>query len=437
MMSLGIVYTLVSIALITALVFLYRRKCHYAENLKKMHSAVCGASAFDNLIRDVIAQIRNTMNTEVIEFLKYNRHTQELESGTFSVPLLQPSSVIRAFYTLKPVAANSECDIDKSVLVKLGAKKLGFIPIHKKAASPCWQINGCQDPVCPSRNNESAFCWLDSKKNYRGTPLKTCEDKTSQCIFCRAFLPIGVFVVPNTSRRRLRHISAFINETFTNPLTDALMYDRAVFTATQDSLTSIPNKRNFEQTLSSMYSTASRYKQDMSLSMFDIDHFKKFNDEHGHQTGDFVLRALAQLVSSSIRETDFIARYGGEEFAIIFSNTTKDTAAAVSEKIRKTVEAAKFKCDAGDFNVRISMGVASFPEDKIESPDDLIAKADTALMEAKKDRNKVVAFSSGMQIITKKSTVGPKVKKKTLSTEQDPKSVESAAPPKQVEFGEV
>jgi len=126
--------------------------------------------------------------------------------------------------------------------------------------------------------------------------------------------------------------------------------------------------------------------------MFDIDHFKRFNDSYGHPVGDLILRGLAQVVKASIRETDLIGRYGGEAITIEYSATGKEEAETTAEKIRRRVGGYKFKTDKGDLSITISMGIAAFPVDDIESVDFLIKKADKALYQAKKTRDKVVAF---------------------------------------------
>lgn len=126
--------------------------------------------------------------------------------------------------------------------------------------------------------------------------------------------------------------------------------------------------------------------------MADIDHFKKFNDTHGHQAGDAVLHGVAQAMEKGRREVDRVYRYGGEEFSVILPETDLSEALDVAEKIRKSVESLVVKAENGDvpLKVSISMGVASFPLDG-DSPEKLIGAADEALYAAKEaGRNRTI-----------------------------------------------
>jgi diguanylate cyclase (GGDEF)-like protein len=124
--------------------------------------------------------------------------------------------------------------------------------------------------------------------------------------------------------------------------------------------------------------------------MLDIDYFKNINDTHGHRTGDMVLKELAMLIKSTVRKSDIVARYGGEEFAIILANTDIAGATYDAERIRKNVEAHKFKA-VPRIEVTMSLGVAAYPHKEIDTGGDLVARADTALYKAKHGgRNRIV-----------------------------------------------
>ena len=126
--------------------------------------------------------------------------------------------------------------------------------------------------------------------------------------------------------------------------------------------------------------------------MIDLDHFKRVNDTYGHLVGDDVLRDVAQLLSDTIRGSDIVARYGGEEFLVLLPETDDDGAESFAERIRAAVEAHVVQQDAGGAALRLtaSVGVAVFPAARIESVEDLFARADAALYRAKADgRNRV------------------------------------------------
>lgn len=128
----------------------------------------------------------------------------------------------------------------------------------------------------------------------------------------------------------------------------------------------------------------------LSLLMIDVDHFKSFNDEFGHPAGDEVLRSLAHLLRSEMRESDSLFRYGGEEFAIVLPETTCKGAFVLAERFRRAVQRAPWPKRA----VTISVGVAAIDSDTV-SPRDLLQSADRALYSAKQTgRNRVTMASS-------------------------------------------
>jgi diguanylate cyclase (GGDEF)-like protein len=159
---------------------------------------------------------------------------------------------------------------------------------------------------------------------------------------------------------------------------------------TIDGLTQVYNKRYFVETLEREIGRAQRYRRDLSLIMFDIDHFKNINDTYGHLAGDYVLKQLAAVIKSRIRREDILARYGGEEFAIVLPEIDSYNAFQFAEKIRKLTEKAVFKFEDTEIPVTISIGVASLSPD-VHDPQEFIKLADQHLYEAKNNgRNCVV-----------------------------------------------
>ena len=133
-----------------------------------------------------------------------------------------------------------------------------------------------------------------------------------------------------------------------------------------------------------------RYNSSFSLIIIDIDFFKRFNDTFGHQSGDAVLRQVAQTLKRNVRTTDIVCRYGGEEMSIILPNTPKEEAFSTAQKICDRVANKKFRLFNGkETNVTISLGVSTFPADG-ESAVDIIEAADKRLYNAKNNgRNQV------------------------------------------------
>ena len=153
-----------------------------------------------------------------------------------------------------------------------------------------------------------------------------------------------------------------------------------------DGLTALFNRRHLDESLQHELERAQRYHLPLSVLMFDIDHFKKFNDTHGHDQGDRVLQAVATTLRGALRNQDYPCRYGGEEFVAILPNTTKAGAYSLAERLRKDVE----RTLVNGLKVTISIGVCEYPDFDVADQSKLIEAADTAMYEAKNTgRNRV------------------------------------------------
>lgn len=161
-----------------------------------------------------------------------------------------------------------------------------------------------------------------------------------------------------------------------------------------DGLTSIANRRHFDEVLSKEWQRALRERKPISVIFIDIDFFKAYNDTYGHLSGDDCLKQVANTISCTVRRPgDFVARYGGEEFAVILPNTAALGAITVAESMRKGVESQKILHAGSKVSsyVTISAGVATMIPAQDNNPDFLVATADKALYQAKNEgRNRVV-----------------------------------------------
>jgi two-component system, cell cycle response regulator len=156
-----------------------------------------------------------------------------------------------------------------------------------------------------------------------------------------------------------------------------------------DGLTQVHNKRYFMEFIDREMARCARYERPLSLLLFDIDHFKKINDVHGHLAGDFILKRLAEMVSKHIRKEEAFARYGGEEFAILMPETNGERARIFGEKIRRMVEATPFEYEDREIEVTVSIGISEMG--KHRDPTSFIKAADENLYKAKgAGRNKVI-----------------------------------------------
>lgn len=179
--------------------------------------------------------------------------------------------------------------------------------------------------------------------------------------------------------------------TLGNQATAAIIHTRLYLQATTDPLSSLYNRRQFELSLKDALRRSELSQVPFSLLMMDIDHFKKVNDNFGHDVGDVVIQGVAQALKENVRTGDICARYGGEEFSIILSNTPSEGAVVIAEKIRKAVESSKWAQEG--LKVTTSIGVSSWPLPAADL-EQLVKKADQALYISKDSgRNQVTLWS--------------------------------------------
>jgi diguanylate cyclase (GGDEF)-like protein len=157
---------------------------------------------------------------------------------------------------------------------------------------------------------------------------------------------------------------------------------------TVDGLTQVYNRRYFNEALEREFNRSKRYQRALSLIVFDIDHFKRVNDTHGHLAGDGLLRQIATAVKPRLRREDIFARTGGEEFGILLPEIGLDGARTTAEKVRGIVETTPLRYERETIHCTISLGVASLGEEA--TPEELYRSADDRLYQAKQGgRNRV------------------------------------------------
>ena len=239
--------------------------------------------------------------------------------------------------------------------------------------------------------------------------LGKCEDKQLEFFFPRYELlePVSMAILPLMRNRKLvgslnlgsYQESRFIKgtatsffEQFTSVVAicteNALNQERIKQLGLIDPLTGVHNRRYFDQRLDEEINRAVRTRKPISCLFLDIDYFKKFNDEHGHQIGDRVLQEVATIIKAQMRRSDVMSRYGGEEFAAILTNTDIILATEIAERIRFIIANNKYELSKEIYsNITISVGVATLlPENNCDIEEigrTLIAQADNALYEAK------------------------------------------------------
>jgi len=191
-----------------------------------------------------------------------------------------------------------------------------------------------------------------------------------------------------------------------NELNVALLYHAAsnlstLFTAisemrqmaTRDPLTGLYNRRQLEEELERTWRLSKRHNHSMAVLILDMDHFKRINDQWGHQTGDTVIREFAKILRSQTRSTDIIARYGGDEFVILFTQVKESEVAILAERILEATRSARLIKNNEDLALTTSIGIAVYqPGKQVENHTELLSLADQALYRAKTEGRDRYAF---------------------------------------------
>jgi diguanylate cyclase (GGDEF)-like protein len=218
-----------------------------------------------------------------------------------------------------------------------------------------------------------------------GISIKFNITKTEQAQSLNRMITAALFVVISASMLAVVYL---LTHRLHGELASAEQRIREM--AITDELTGLRNRRNLFQRLAEEADRSLRYVHTTCLILFDLDHFKQINDDHGHPAGDAVLRAVGDTLSKYCRHSDSAARYGGEEFALLLPETRPAEAAAVAEKLRAAIQARTVTLENGvELHVTASFGVACYQQGK-EGVAHLIEQADQALYRAKdKGRNRV------------------------------------------------
>ncbi len=171
---------------------------------------------------------------------------------------------------------------------------------------------------------------------------------------------------------------------------NANFYRRAI----TDRMTKLYNHHQFEKTLEEYIQKAENGEiNPFSLVIFDIDHFKSFNDTYGHLQGDIIIKDIAKILLSEVRECDYPARYGGEEFIVILPDTSLDEAEKFASRLRRNIEEHEFPGDNKVLHCTVSLGVAEYSQKYVKNNSDMVSYVDRALYDSKENgRNRVTKF---------------------------------------------
>jgi diguanylate cyclase (GGDEF)-like protein len=198
----------------------------------------------------------------------------------------------------------------------------------------------------------------------------------------------GILYIENISRVYFENFLILAGQ-FAIQLQKVILYKKVQEMAITDSLTEVSTRRYFLERFREEIRRSMRRKSTMSFLMIDLDYFKEKNDKFGHLVGDVILKEIALVLKSTLREIDIIGRYGGEEFAVVLAGIAREGALLAAERIRSSVEHSVFKAYDEKVSVTISIGISAFPEDGVDEHT-LIESADKALYRAKeKGRNRI------------------------------------------------
>lgn len=203
---------------------------------------------------------------------------------------------------------------------------------------------------------------------------------------------LGVMMLASMSPFRTNELSlleSMINQ-IAIVLENALAHEKVAQLSITDTLTGAYNRRYLSQRLEEEFRISHRHHSPLSTLIVDIDHFKKINDEFGHQIGDEALISVAHTLKENLRDSDMLARFGGEEFVVVLPHTSQKDAMIVAEKLRLAISSLTI-ASMGDHKITISIGVATMPDLNVDSSDELLGEADRALYLAKEQgRDRVV-----------------------------------------------
>lgn len=344
-------------------------------------AAVRNASLYEDLnartaqlatLYEIGSALTSVLNLDRVLNLIVDSVTRLIGAEICSIMLLDPTKR----YLRIRVAKGLPKSVVERTVIKVGEGISGWVAQHGEPLL----IKDIESHPIFGRKSDSKY----TTKSLLSVPLKV-RGEVIGVLNVNNKVPRGVFVEEDANLLMLFATQAAI------AIENAHLYEEVERLAITDGLTGLYVHRYFQEALENEIKRGLRYKHPISLMMIDIDHFKQLNDTYGHQTGDEVLRRLAEILKSQARGHDIVARYGGEEFAIVLPVTPKDGALSAASRLRRAVETTPFKIFRKTLHITISIGVASCPQDA-QNREELIGKADQALYAAKRGGRNLVCY---------------------------------------------
>lgn len=369
---------------------------------EKLREVMLRADEINHLYSDIFRMTREVLlerellarKTDQLLFLNQmlSRASQSLDPGTIlnrakeDMNLLFPVSALQAVFWNPSATESIEAELlispntDGSVRQEWmdhlleNAVRLAAAPV-KNFRLDLLPSSGSNTPLHGPEAEETVVMPLRTGYEYFGC-LALCSPKGTRLAKDQV----------QTMRAAINHLAL--------ALKNALLYTQAKTQAEYDGLTKIHNRASFDERLTEEVKRHQRHGHDFSLLMLDLDHFKRINDDYGHQAGDAVLRGIGMVLADTLRISDFTARYGGEEFVVLLPQTSEDKAWLLAERLRKRIAKKRFDYLGKPIQVTVSIGVASISPDCLSKVDTLIKDADEALYRAKSKGRNMVCLSN-------------------------------------------
>ena len=343
------------------------------STLAEKETMIANLTVSDKINRAIVSQAGSELLKSVLMII-----LEAVEAQKGSIMMVDPESqtlVLKIVYD--PDQALEPVNVDEHITFAIGEGIAGQVAATGEATI-------CNDTQTEKRFKTYRFQEMDRRiLNLACIPLKVGDSV------------LGVISLDNKIGGFQEKDQMLVQEMANQiaiAIQNAELYERSI----TDGLTGLYIRRYFEDLLDQEIRRSERSSKPVSLLMFDIDHFKRFNDTYGHQVGDWVIQEVATVAHDSIRDVDMAARYGGEEFAIIMPETHLDDAWLVGERIRKAVEESFVYHEGHKLKITISLGCAEFPS-QANHKQVLIQHADTALYASKhQGRNQTTKYDPGL-----------------------------------------
>ncbi len=320
------------------------------------------------VIFDTIRDLVSTLSVQEVMERLLDRILVHLDSEIGSVLVFEPDQTLRIFQ-----ARGLPDEVVRDTRIEIGESISG------------WVAQQAESLLVEDVESDARFQRLNRERYYTNSFISTP-------LFFQGSVR-GVINVNNKRSRQtftaedLKLLEAIAGHAAV-ALANAHRYEEVLVRAQRDALTGLANHGHFWSSLAAELNRADRYSHEFSLVMIDVDHFKQYNDRHGHISGDEVLRNVANVIGDRCRSCDHAARYGGEEFCVLLPETSLEGGGIFAEKIRRSVEES-CRTPKGNGPITVSLGVASYPDDG-RTAIELVKAADEQLYRAKdQGRNQV------------------------------------------------